>query len=95
MTLGQGCLGPARLLQHSVRFRAVLLMVAHRGAGRGVGRRVGGQVEAQASIVSHGVASHVEAPVHPGLTPQGTHIAPIQRQHGGPGQQRVLLFEQN
>lgn len=89
LRLGEGCPG---LLQHSVGFGAVLLMVTHSGAGRGVGGRVGGQVEAQALIVSHKVASHVEAPVHPGLTP---HSPPIQRQHRGPGQQRVLLFEQN
>ena len=88
VTLGQGCPGPAGLLRHSIGFGAVLLVVAHGGAGRGVGGGVGGQVEAQASIISH-----MEAPVHPGLNPHRTHRSPIQRQHRGPGQQRVLLFE--
>lgn len=95
LTLGQACPGPAGLLHRSVGFRAVLLMVPHRGARRGVGGRIGRQVEAQASIISHGVASHVEASVHPGLTPHRTHRSPIERQHRGPGQQRVLLFEHN
>ena len=63
-------------------------MVAHGGAGGGVGGGVRRQVEeAQASIILHGVASHVE--VHPGLHPR------VQRQHGGPGQQGVVLFEQH
>lgn len=95
VTLRQGCPGPAGLFHYSVGLRAVLLVVGHGGAGRGVSGRVGGQVEAQALVISHGVTRHTEAPVHPLLSPYRTPGPPIQGQHRGPGQERVLFFEHN